>query len=83
MADTTDPQQPPVMVPGVNAAQAQAVSLANAQAEADAAALELDETVPGGAYMVAGQWVDSYGNPISAPPARQSGTPTPTPPKGK
>jgi hypothetical protein len=31
----------------------------------------LDETVPGGAYRVRGDWVDAEGNPIKAPKGKK------------
>lgn len=34
-----------------------------ARAMADGKALEMDTTVPGGRYQVAGEWVDANGNP--------------------
>jgi hypothetical protein len=64
MADDTTQQVPtPVVIVDSVSATQQAIAAADAQARAD----RKDETVPGGAYLVNGSWVDANGQPIKAP----------------
>lgn len=66
MADATNtppPTPPPVL--GPDAATVDRVAKANLEAELEAKRQQLDETVPGGQYLVNGQLVDANGVPIT------------------
>jgi hypothetical protein len=39
------------------------------------------ETVPGGAYIVAGRWVDAWGQPVEDPTPKAKPEPKPDAPK--